>query len=173
MSISRDAQKCFLMGGSIRSAIHFGASMLMTIFIGCQAEPGGALPQKRALDTTPVRVQLAQSLPANHAEAFFRFNTGGDQMTYTKKEVGLMVVVRNGNSEYRQMIASCPDPGRGSALGGGTETVLDVAICDGEFWLMSYPGYVTVVRVEESSDTHQIARFSLGESVRAVLPRGR
>lgn len=170
----RDVPVWFHNRCTIRSAILLGVIILVICVLdGCQAEPVGALPQKRALDAAPVRIPLTQPLPAGHAEAFFRFETGGDQMTYTKKEVGLMVVVRNRNSEYRQMIASCSDPGRGSALGGGTETVLDVAICDGEYWLMSHPGYVTVVRVEQNSDMHEITKFSLTEGVRAVLPSGR
>lgn len=169
---TRDVQVWFRIRSSIRSDVLLSAiSLSIGVLVGCQA--GDSLPQKRALDAVPVRIPLAEPLPAGHAEAFFRFETGGDQMTYTKKEVGLMVVVKNGNSEYRQMIASCPDPGRGSALGGGTETVLDVAICDGEYWLMSHPGYVTVVRVEQSSDMHEITKFPLAGGARAVLPSGR
>lgn len=159
---------------ALRSAVLLAVAVLvLCVLDGCKTSLVGSLPKKRSLDAAPVRIQLAQPLPTGHAEAFFRFETGGDQMTYTEKEVGLMVVVRNGNSEYRKMIASCPDPGRGSALGGGTEIVLDVAICDGEFWLMSYPGYVTVLQVDQSSDIHEITKFPLTGDVRAVLPGSR
>ncbi|MGH8622588.1 MAG: hypothetical protein ACRET3_10650 [Burkholderiales bacterium] len=95
-------------------------------------------------------------------------------MTKQPKEAGLVVVVRIGRDEYRQTIASCRDPGLGSALGGGTGSVLEVAICDGEYWLLSEPGLVTVVRVDTRPDTQRVARFDLLDgTTRAVKPEAR
>jgi len=122
----------------------------------------------RPLDAEPVRTLLKTPLPPGRAEAFFAMNTGGDQMTLRPKEAGLMVVVRVGTDEYRQTIASCPDFGLGSALGGGTERELEVAMCDGEFWLMSEPGSVSVVRMNEKLNGETIARFNLPDGVRAI-----
>ena len=95
-------------------------------------------------------------------------DTGGDQMTRTSRQAGLVVIVRVGDDEYRQTIATCPDPGLGSALGGGTERELEVAICNGEFMLVSEPGLVSVVPIENGSEGKPIARFELPSGVRAV-----
>jgi hypothetical protein len=148
-----------------------GASIVLTI--ACQAERDGSVLQQRSLDATPLRVRLLQPLPANEAEAFFRLETGADQLTQSRKEVGLMVVIRNGDDEYRQVISSCADPGLGSALGGGTETQLEIALCDGEYWLMSQPGSVSVLRVEKNLAAHEIVRFTLPTGTRAALPKDR
>jgi len=134
------------------------------------SESGAA---RRALDAVPVHVRLATPLPAGRAEAFFKLDTGGDQMTRRPKEAGLVVVVRIESNEYRQTIASCVDPGLGSALGGGTERELEVAICDGEYWLVSEPGIVSVVRMDRKPNGQQVARFDLPGGVRAVRPQDR
>lgn len=160
-------------GRFVRPAALFWMSVFIGLTIACQDERDGAVSQRRSLDASPTRVRLLQPLPASEAEAFFRLETGADQMTQTRKEAGLMVVVRHGDNEYRQVISSCPDPGLGSALGGGTETELEVAICDGEYWLISHPGFVTVLRVEKTSGAQEIARFSLPPGVRAALPKER
>ena len=102
----------------------------------------------------------------------FALNTGGDQMTTTAREAGLVVIVRVGADEYRQTVASCPDPGLGSALGGGTERELEVAICNGEFVLVSEPGLVTVVPIENGVEGKAVARFELPSGVRAVSAKG-
>ena len=92
-------------------------------------------------------------------------------MTETSRQAGLVVVVRVGEDEYRQTIATCPDPGLGSALGGGTERELEVAICNGEYVLVSEPGLVAVVPVQDGVEGDAIARFELPNSVRAVSAR--
>ncbi len=122
----------------------------------------------RTLDAQPTQSRLQSPLPPGRAEALFRLDTGGDQMTETAREAGLVVVVRVGADEYRQTIASCADPGLGSALGGGTERELEVAICNGEFYLVSEPGLVSVVPVKDGVEGKAIARFELPAGVRAV-----
>jgi hypothetical protein len=82
-------------------------------------------------------------------------------------------VVRVEGDEYRQTIASCRNPGLGSALGGGTERELEVALCNGEYWLVSEPGTVFVVRMDKKPDGEQVTRFDLPGSVRAVRPQER
>jgi hypothetical protein len=120
-----------------------------------------------------MRIRLQTPVPPGRAEAFFKLDTGGDQMTQRPKEAGLMVVVRVGIDEYRQTIASCQDPGLGSAFGGGTERELEVAICDGEYWLVSEPGTVSVVRMDKKTGGEPVTRFDLPDSVRAVGPQDR
>lgn len=112
--------------------------------------------------------KLQSPLPAGKAEASFRLDTGADQMTETPREAGLVVVVRVGADEYRQTVASCAEPGLGSALGGGTERVLEVALCNGEYFLISEPGVVTVLPVNDGVEGQAIARFELPKGVRAV-----
>jgi hypothetical protein len=122
------------------------------------------------LDAKPVNVRLKIPLPPGRAEAFFKLDTGADQMTQRAKETGLVVVMRIGGDEYSQTISSCRDPGLGSALGGGTERELQVAICDGEYWLISEPGTVTVLRVDRKPDGDEVTRFNLPDDTRAVKP---
>lgn len=103
----------------------------------------------RPLDRTPRSVPTKSSLPERTALAFFALNTGGDQMTLSRKQAGLEAVVRYQDKELRQTIASCSDPSLGSALGGGTDRELEVAFCDGEFWLIAEPGRITVERKDQ------------------------
>ncbi|MBI4680999.1 MAG: hypothetical protein HY753_07300 [Nitrospirae bacterium] len=117
-----------------------------------------------------VEIHLSSPMPAGKAYAYFDIYTGGDQMTSKRKEAGLVFVVRYGSSEFRQTIASCREPGHGSALGGGTERELEMAICDKEYQLISEPGAVFVVRTDEKPGGEQVARFELPVSVRAVSP---
>jgi hypothetical protein len=134
-------------------------------------EPASA-PQPRTLDAEPIPSKLQTPLPEGRAEALFTLNTGGDQMTTTAREAGLVVIVRVGDEEYSQTVASCPDPGLGSALGGGTERELEVAICNGEFILVSEPGRVSVVPIENGVEGPAIAQFELPSGVRAVSAKG-
>lgn len=94
-------------------------------------------------------------------------------MTQRAKEAGLVLVVRVGMVEYRQTVASCRDPGLGSALGGGSERELEVAVCDGEYWLLSEPGSVSVVRMGKERGGRPVTRIQLPDRVRAVTPRDR
>jgi hypothetical protein len=126
----------------------------------------------RPLDAKPIKTRLKTPLPPGRAEASFKFNTGGDQMTLSPSipEAGLMVVVRVESDLYEQTIASCADPSAGTALGGGTERELNVAICNGEYWLITEPGSVAVMRMDRKSDGELITRFDLPAGVRAIYP---
>jgi hypothetical protein len=124
-----------------------------------------------ALGAQPTKAKLQPPLAEGKAEALFRLYTGGDQMTETSREAVLIVVVRVGDDEYRQTIATCTDPGLGSALGGGTERELEVAICNGEYVLVSEPGLVSVLHMENGAEGKAIARFELPNGVRAVSAR--
>jgi hypothetical protein len=149
-----------------------GTVALSALLAACSQQPNTPAPasdgQPRELDAQPTKTILQSPLPEGRAEALFSLNTGGDQMTQTSRQAGLVVVVRVGDDEYRQTIATCPDPGLGSALGGGTQRELEVAICSGEFILVSEPGLVTVVPIENGIEGNPIARFELPSGVRAV-----
>jgi hypothetical protein len=148
---------------------------LNAFLVACSPQPNTPAPasegKPRELDAQPTKTKLQAPLPEGQAEALFSLNTGGDQMTETSRQAGLVVIVRTGDDEYRQTIATCPDPGLGSALGGGTERELEVAICNGEFMLVSEPGLVTVVPIQDGTEGTAIARFELPGSVRAVSPK--
>ncbi len=140
------------------------------LFIACSPAGSQTERKKRELDPEPVKARLETPLAPGQAVAFFKLDTGGDQMTQTPKEAGLVVVVRIGDYEYNQTIASCSDPGLGSALGGGTERELEVAICDGEYWLISEPGLVSVDRMDKKPAGEHITQIKLPDSVRAKRP---
>ena len=82
-------------------------------------------------------------------------------MSSHNKEAGLVVVVRVASKEYRQTIASCRDPGLGSALGGGTERELEIAVCSGEYWSISEPGTVKVLRMDKNPKGQAVAKFAM------------
>lgn len=86
------------------------------------------------------------------------------------KEAGLVVVVRYADRELRQTIASCPDPSRGSALGGTAADVLDVASCGDLFRLRSEPGAVRVEREDARGVRSTVSRIEVGADRRAVHP---
>jgi hypothetical protein len=115
---------------------------------------------------------LTTPLPAGRAEARFWFDTGGDQMSEGPgRQPRLYAIVRFSDRELRQFIAGCDDPSSGTALGGGTERELDVAACGAEYWLISEPGVVRVVRVEDATEKEDVARFELGDpGLRATSP---
>lgn len=162
-----------VLGRATRRTTLFAAGVLACLVVACSPTGNQSGAVRRTLDAEPVKIRLMTPLPPGRAEAFFKLDTGGDQMTQRPKEAGLMVVVRVESDEYRQTIASCQDPGLGSALGGGTERELEVAICDGEYWLVSEPGIVSVVRMDKKPDGEQVTRFDLPGSVRAVRPQDR
>ena len=128
----------------------------------------------RHLDSQPRTSHLPSPLPSGKAEAFFALDTGQDQMTDRSKAPGLVVVVRYASTELRQMVATCRDPALGSALGGGTDTILEVAGCDGELRLISQPGQVCVDRIGKDDTSTTIARIPLPKSdMRATTPSER
>ncbi len=91
-------------------------------------------------------------------------------MVLERKTPRLRVLVRYESKTLSQTLASCAEPSMGSALGGGTERELDVAFCEGEFWLIAEPG---AVWVEDRSTTpaRVAAKFQLPwPEVRAVKP---
>ena len=152
-----------------------GITSLATVsalLLACSPQPSTPAPassgEPRELDTLAFRTEQQPPLPDGRGRALFSLNTGADQMTETSRQAGLVVVVRVGEYEYRQTIATCPDPGLGSALGGGTKRELEVAICNGEYILVSEPGLVSVVPVENGIEGKAIARFELPRGVRAV-----
>jgi hypothetical protein len=125
------------------------------------------------LDSAPRRSPVSPALPAGIAQAFFALDTGRDQLA-SAKEAGLELVVRFGATELRQTIASCADPGLGSALGGGTTEVLEVAICGAEIWLQTRDSRVFASRVDGPGRETLLATIALPPEVaRAVSPSDR
>ncbi|MBI3562749.1 MAG: hypothetical protein HY080_13640 [Gammaproteobacteria bacterium] len=133
--------------------------------------------EPKKLDIAPIESVLTESLPPGQALAYFEFDTGGDQMSLQRMEVGLVIVVRYGNKELRQTIASCKDFGAGNAVFEGTERELDKIICGTSFyWLISENNKVLVRRVQQNKDTLDegalIAQFDLPPGVvRAKKPK--
>jgi hypothetical protein len=119
---------------------------------------------------TEQRVPLDRSLPSGHAEAFFWIETGGDQMVRGQRRPRLILVVRYGSTEVRRLIATCANPSRGSALAAATATELELALCDGEFWLTTGAGRV-VVRRGPTARGPVVATFQLPAGIeRAMKP---
>ncbi len=148
------------------------AALVSALPLACTPADSPEHVKPRLMQTQPVKTALQTPLSAGKAEALFRLDTGGDQMTEALREAGLVAVVRVGADEYRQTIVSCPDPGLGSALGGGTERELEIVICNGEYLLVSEPGLVSVVRIENGAEGAAVARFELPAGVRATRPKG-
>jgi hypothetical protein len=101
-------------------------------------------PQALGESTVNGEAELAKRVPSGKAEAYFALDSGADQMTTNRKEARLIVIVRFGSTELRHIIASCGHPSLGSALGGVSDTVLEVAYCNGEYRLLSEAGKVLV-----------------------------
>lgn len=118
--------------------------------------------------------RLQSSLPEGRAEAFFELETSGDQMAQPTKPARLVMVLRHGNTEQRVEISTCKEAALGSALGGGTETVLEVAGCGDFFSLETGAGFVDVRRLTSGEDRERVVRRPLPPGVeRAVRPPGR
>jgi hypothetical protein len=135
--------------------------LLLLTLLGCgvcaqqksvvQPAPHGGVPRESA---------VAPPLADRTAVAFFDLDTGGDQMSNSRKDAVLEVVVRYRAKELRQMVATCAQPSLGSALGGGTPRELEVALCDGEFWLIAELGKVWVER-KDAPHTGAVAVIGL------------
>lgn len=148
---------------------------------GCATIQNNARPQEsahssatqsRALDSAPRRTALTRALPRGIAEASFELDTGGDQGA-SPKQAGLAVVVRFSRTELRQRIASCDEPSLGSALGGGADGVLEVALCGAEFWLTTGGGKVIAKRHDEQGHDLEVANIPLPQGIaQAVRPKG-
>jgi hypothetical protein len=91
------------------------------------AGPSRKVP--RLLDATPVERVLPEAMPAGQASAWLELDTGGDTLSVRSLETGLVLVVRLGARELRQVFASCPEGAKGSALGDLERDVLDRAAC--------------------------------------------
>jgi hypothetical protein len=104
--------------------------------------------QPRQLDRTPVERVLSSAVAAGQAEVRFEIDTGADIMAARAHEAGLAVVFRYDKRELRQVVASCPEAVRGSALGDLIEPVLDLAGCDGFFRLVHRGKEVIVERTD-------------------------
>lgn len=127
----------------------------------------------RALDPAPIESPYSPSLPSGRAEAYFDLDTGADQMIGRPKQAALVVIVRYGSKQLRQRIASCQEPSLGSALGGGQDP-LEVAFCDGEYWLVAEPKSVLVLRIDAAGSRREVTRIPLPPPIqRAVRPSPR
>ena len=116
-------------------------------------------------------IELKQPLDKGLAEAYFKLNLSGDQMMQKARKAELLLVVRYEDKEYRQVIAKCKHPSLGNVLGGGTVRELEVALCNGEYWLISEPGSVIVLRMDKKSNGIKVACFELPDTVRAVTSK--
>jgi hypothetical protein len=145
-------------------------TLALSLLFGCSPrpstvraeQPSGGHELRTAAPSAPLKDRTAQ--------AWLAIDTGGDQMVLERKTPRLRVLVRYQSKTMEQMLASCAEPSMGSALGGGTERELEVAFCEGEFWLIAEPG---AVLVEDRSTTpaRVVAKFQLPwPEVRAVKP---
>jgi hypothetical protein len=91
------------------------------------AGPSRKVP--RLLDAIPVERGLPDAMPAGQASAWLELDTGRDTLSVRSLETGLVLVVRVGARELRQVFASCPEGSMGSALGEFERDVLDRAAC--------------------------------------------
>ena len=107
-------------------------------------------------------------LAAGRAEAYFTLDTGRDQMSEGTVQSQLIVVVRYGDTEQRHIIAHCRESALGTALGGGTAELLEVAGCDGEYWLETGSGMVKVSRIAHNAQT-EVFRLDLPLGIDAAV----
>jgi hypothetical protein len=161
-------------------------SLILTILLVLSlTQPAAAAPKgshrPRPLDPNPVTRPLSPPLPPGKAHAFLQAQTGGDQMSSGPgRQPGLQLVVHVGDREIRQLFASCPDYGLGSALGGGTERELEMAVCGRhDYVLISEPGRVRVARLAARPkpsaplDGETVVKIDLPSGVRSTPPPAR
>lgn len=119
--------------------------------------------QRRDIDLTPVESILDTSLQPGQAEAEFDLDTSGDQGHIPRVQVGFQVVVRYGNKELRQTIASCDHAGFG-------DPIIDGATCDDDdYWLLSDNGKV-IVEIRNGNSHKIVTQIPLPAGIdRAVL----
>jgi hypothetical protein len=118
----------------------------------------------RPLDAAPVQLSLSQPLAAGQARAGFWIDTGRDRHDGAAMESGLVVIVRYGDREYRQTIASCTEAARGSALSAVTARVLDTAVCGAVYRVLVEDAAISVER-ETADGTRSIV-------TRIAVPNG-
>lgn len=140
----------------------FGRKLLIVLGCLCLASCG---PVYRDLDPAPIKsVSDKNVLPPDRAEVAFVMDTSGDQMSFNKWMVGLVVVAHYGNVYEHQTFANCDSPG----MDGPYELPQDI-FCDDRVFRLSVDG--NAVRVEEVQDGKPIkliTRIDLPESVRSI-----
>ncbi|HHH31211.1 MAG TPA: hypothetical protein ENK57_23080 [Polyangiaceae bacterium] len=100
-------------------------------------------PEPRPVDDTLRSSRRVPPLPEGRVEASFQLDTGGDQMSCRSVEAGIGVVVRVGDQEYRQGLASCAQAGAGDAI--ASPGALESASCDERFFdLIRKPDAIVV-----------------------------
>lgn len=108
--------------------------------------------------------------------AFLKGNIGGEGAGAPRRPryAVLELHVIDGR-HHVQPVAQCEQVYTGRALGGGTERELQVALCDGdwnndgEYWLISEPGVLTVRRVAAGNDRQTVLEYRLRDvKARAV-----
>jgi len=128
-------------------------------------------------------VDSGQSVRATQAKApvaYLQANTGGDSMLAKRRHGYVLELhVIDGRHEIKP-VAQCDRISGGSALGGGTERELDVALCEGdaknrgEYWLISEPGRVSVRRGPIDAAQQTVQEQALRDShARAVAKEDR
>jgi hypothetical protein len=148
----------------------FMRAFALFVVVGCAPRPSGTPAREPEPGREPPTVSVSAPLPDRAAQAWFVIDTGGDQMVLERKRPRLSVVVRYRSQTLQRTLASCSEPSMGSALGGGTERELDVAFCEGEFWLIAEPGAVFVEN-RSTTPARVVAKFQLPwPEVRAVKP---
>jgi len=149
----------------LRSAL---AWTLVAGWAGCVKNPPTAPP---SVSSSATVVPLSPPLPPGQAEAFFRLRMAGDVMSDSVRPSTLVLVLRYGATEASRDIASCHEAALGSALGGGTGDLLEVAGCDGEVHLLARAGAVEVERVDDAGRASPLTRVSLPQAdLRAASP---
>ena len=112
--------------------------------------------------------------------AYLQANTGGDSMLAGHPRGSVLELhVIDGGHDIRP-VAQCDRISGGTALGGGTERELDVALCEGdaqnrgEYWLISEPGIVSVRRGPVDSKQIIVQEHRLRDPhMRAVIKEDR
>ena len=128
------------------------ALWLLAILSACSTVPYGDDPGSG-------NARLAPAAPV----AYLHADTGGDSMLAQHKRGYVLALHVIDGSHSVVPVARCQRISGGSALGGGTERELEVALCEGdaqnsgEYWLVSEPGIVSVRRGPIDS-TQEIVR---------------
>lgn len=134
-----------------------------------RAGPALAIENPRSWRIAPLLPALARG----RAQAFFSVDAGADQLTDGAiPRRRLLVEIRIGGERLTRIVAYCAAAELGSALGGGTQRELEAAMCDGEYWLISEPGEVTVRKGDISAAQEIVLRYELPDkSMRATSMR--
>jgi len=122
----------------------------------------------------PVRNTSASTGPV----AYLQVNTGGDSMRASPRAKSVLELHVIDGRHHIEPVAQCDQIYTGTALGGGTERELQVALCDGdwsndgEYWLISEAGVVTVRRVSAGDYRQTVLEYRLRDAkARAVAKR--